>query len=114
MHEEIRLSLGVRLREERERLGFSQTSFAELGGVSLRTEQDWERGVSAPKSDFLAVAADHGIDVLYVITGQRTPVAATSLTNDEKALVDNYNHADEEGRAAARRVLSSLAKQKAA
>lgn len=70
--EEIRLLLGARLREERESLGFSQTAFSALAGVSLRTEQDWERGVSSVKSDFLAVAGQHGVDVLYVLTGQRT------------------------------------------
>lgn len=71
MRENIRLSLGARLREERERLGLSQLAFGELGDVPLRTEQDWERGVSAVKSDFLTVVAQHGVDVLYVITGER-------------------------------------------
>lgn len=71
MNENIRLLLGARLREERERLGFSQLTFGALGDISLRTEQDWERGVSAVKSDFLAVVVQHGVDVLYVITGER-------------------------------------------
>ncbi|WP_093121337.1 helix-turn-helix domain-containing protein [Variovorax sp. OK605] len=112
MEEEIRLSIGARLREERERLGMSQTAFAEMGSVSLRAEQDWERGNSAPKADFLAVAASQGVDVLYVLTGQYTPVAGGTLNAEKRALLDNYENADEEGRAAARRVLSSLAKQK--
>lgn len=71
MDEKIRLILGARLREERERLGLSQLAFAALAEVALRTEQDWERGVSAVKSDFLTVVAQHGVDVLYVITGER-------------------------------------------
>lgn len=71
MNKKIRLLLGARLREERERLGFSQLAFGALADVSLRTEQDWERGVSAVKSDFLTVVAQHGVDVLYVITGER-------------------------------------------
>ena len=72
MEEEIRVLIGSRLREERERLRFSQQNFADLGGASMRAEQDWERGVSAPKADFLAVAAAHGVDVLYVLTGERS------------------------------------------
>lgn len=72
MEEEIRSLMGARLREERESLGLSQTAFGALAGVSLRTAQDWERGVSAVKSDFLSVAAKHGVDVTYVLTGQRT------------------------------------------
>ncbi len=71
MEEEIRSSMGARLREEREALGLSQTAFGALAGVSLRTAQDWERGVSAVKSDFLSVAARHGVDVTYVLTGRR-------------------------------------------
>jgi transcriptional regulator with XRE-family HTH domain len=71
MNKKIRLLLGARLREERERLGFSQLAFGAVADVSLRTEQDWERGVSAVKSDFLTVVAQHGVDVLYVITGER-------------------------------------------
>lgn len=77
MEEEIRSSMGARLREERETLGLSQSAFGALAGVSLRTAQDWERGVSAVKSDFLSVAAKHGVDVTYVITGRRTTGALT-------------------------------------
>ncbi|SDI77718.1 helix-turn-helix domain-containing protein [Variovorax sp. OV700] len=110
MEEEIRLSIGARLREEREKLGLSQSAFAEMGGVSLRAEQDWERGISAPKADFLAVAVAQGVDVFYVLTGRRIPALVDSLSKDEQNLVENYKRTDEEGRAAARRVLFALAK----
>jgi transcriptional regulator with XRE-family HTH domain len=77
MDNKIRLFLGARLREERERLGLSQLAFGALADVSLRTEQDWERGVSAVKSDFLTVVAQHGVDVLYVVTGERLSAKLT-------------------------------------
>lgn len=114
MEEEIRSLIGARLREERERLDFSQDAFAKLGQVSMRAEQDWERGVSAPKADFLAVAATHGVDVLYVLTGQKTPLSADVLSAEEAALLDNYHHADEADRAAARRFLTALSQQRKA
>lgn len=114
MNENFRNSIGDRLREERDRLTLSQEDFAALGGVSKRTQAAWEKGEQVPNAEFLGILATHGVDVLYVITGQHTPTAANSLTVEEKALVDNYQHADEEGRAAARRVLSCLAQQKAA
>lgn len=114
MTEEIRLSVGARLREERERLGFSQSAFGQLAGVSLRTEQDWERGVSSVRADFLSVAATHGVDVLYVLTGQRTQPVESTLTPEERALLDNYQHSDEEARRSARLVLNALARRKAA
>lgn len=112
MAEEIRLLLGARMREERERLGFSQSAFADLGHVSLRAEQDWERGVSAPKADFLAVAVTHGVDVLYILTGQRLAAVESRLSPDELTLLDNYKRTNEEGRVAARLILSSLAQAK--
>jgi len=114
MTEEIRLFVGARLREERERLGFSQSAFGQLAGVSLRTEQDWERGVSSVRADFLSIAATHGVDVLYVLTGQRSQPVESALTPEEQALLDNYKHSDEASRAAARRVLDALAQRKAA
>jgi transcriptional regulator with XRE-family HTH domain len=114
MGTEIRKEIGRRLSEERERLGYTQPDFAALGGAKQRTLQDWERGVAAPNSEFLAVVNAHGLDLLYVLTGARALQSANALTAEEVALVDNYKHADEEGRAAARRVLSSLAQQKAA
>lgn len=114
MSEEIRLLLGARLREERERLGFSQSAFGALAGVSLRTEQDWERGVSAVKSDFLAVAAAHGVDVLYVLTGARSKPVESTLTAEESALLDNYKNATPAGKEAARSVLFAITEQKKA
>ena len=114
MVEKFRISIGDRLREERDRLNLSQEEFAALGGASKRTQAAWEKGEQVPNAEFLSLVAEHGVDVLYVVTGQRTPVGAAALTPEESALVENYKHADEAGRAAARTVLSSLAKQKAA
>lgn len=112
MSEEIRASVGARLKEERDRLEWSQAALADAVGASRRAVVAWEGGVTVPGADVLALLAQHGYDVLYIVAGQRTPASTQSLTPDQAALIDNYNHADEEGRAAARRVLSSLAKQK--
>ena len=68
---DIRSSIGVRLREERERLELSQVQMAALAEFKLRTYQDWERGIAAVSSEFLALAAAHGLDVFYVLTGER-------------------------------------------
>lgn len=101
-----------RLKAERERLGFSQPRMAELLGVGKTTVINWEKGASAPDAMQLAAFAAAGADVLFVLTGQPGPAPAPSLTREEEALVDNYRHADDEGREAARRVLSSLAQSK--
>lgn len=63
--------IGVRLKEERERLGYTQPQFAEVAGAKKRTLIDWEKGVSSPTAVQLSALAEVGVDVLYILTGQR-------------------------------------------
>ena len=63
--------IGVRLKEERERLGLTQPAFAEIAGAKKRTLIDWEQGVSSPTSVQLAALSSAGVDAAYVITGNR-------------------------------------------
>ncbi|MFI8609496.1 helix-turn-helix domain-containing protein [Pseudomonas sp. NPDC077649] len=63
--------LGERLKEERKRLGLTQPLLAEVAGAAKRTVIDWEKGVSSPTAAQLEVLAGVGMDVLYVVTGQR-------------------------------------------
>ncbi|MBV5296320.1 MAG: helix-turn-helix transcriptional regulator [Curvibacter lanceolatus] len=107
------MNVGDRLREERERLGVSQERFALSGGVQKRAQIHYEKGERNPDSAYLAAIALMGVDVLYVLTGQRSqPVAAPALSKEEEALLDNYKHADDEGRRAAQQVLTALSKQR--
>ncbi len=110
MREEIRASIGSRLKEEREqRLHWSQEYLAGIVGSSRRAVVEWERGASTPGADAITLLGEAGMDVLYVLTGTRTPTARAALSPEEKALLDNYKNADDEGRAAARRILDALA-----
>lgn len=109
----MRASMGARLKEERNRLDLSQDELGQLCDVKRRTLQDWERGVNAPSAEFLAAAATHGVDPLYVVLGRRVgggePIqAGDALTADEAILLGNYRSADEDGRQAARVVLAAL------
>ena len=113
MGEKVRIQMGARLREERERLGLSPASFAALGGASIHSAHEWERGASSPETEFLARVASRGVDVLYVLTAQRAAGSAEVLTPDQAAFVEHYQHADRERQAAARRELSACEKQKA-
>lgn len=105
-------SIGDRLREERERLDLNQTQFAERAGTTRKTQFNYESNARRPDADYLAALAAAGVDVLYVLTGQRVHAPPPALSREETALLDNYRHADDEGREAARRVLSSLAESK--
>lgn len=63
--------IGLRLKEERERLGFTQEAFAEIAGAKRRTLIDWEKGVSSPTAAQMAALATVDADVQFIITGQR-------------------------------------------
>lgn len=122
----------TRLIEERKRLGLNQSDFGTLGGVTKDSQLNYEKGFRKPDSGYLEAIAAHGVDVGYLLTGIRMPVsiatavngqspAAASnenvmraVTREQAALLDNYDAADEKGRAAARSVLDALAQPKRA
>lgn len=68
----MRIEIGTRLKEERERLGLTQPEFAALGGASKRSQIEWEKGGQVPNAAFLAAVDMHGVDVQYVVTGRCT------------------------------------------
>lgn len=94
---------GERIREERERLGLSQTDFAALAGATRKTLFNWESGVASPNIAVVSAWADHGLDVLYVVTGQRAGGVkpAPGLTPEEQTLLDYFREASKEVRRAA-------------
>ncbi len=67
--------IGLRLREERERLGLSQEAFAALAEASKRSQIEWEKGTAFPNAEALAAFAAQGADVQYIITGIKSPAA---------------------------------------
>lgn len=92
------VSVGDRLREERERLDMSQTAFGEKGGVTKKTQMLYEAGERFPDAAYLAAVAQVGADVQYVITGIRSEMA---LTPDERQLLALYRAAPLTGKMAA-------------
>ncbi|QRX82287.1 helix-turn-helix domain-containing protein [Glaciimonas sp. PAMC28666] len=83
----MRVLIGARLKEERERLGYNQIEFAAIGGASNRSQIDWEKGKQVPNAEFLALIADKGADVQYVLTGKSS---TTALAEDENELLVKY------------------------
>jgi transcriptional regulator with XRE-family HTH domain len=74
------MSIGARLREERERFKLAQTPFAELGGTTKQTQHAYESNRTTPKGSYLAKVAALGVDVVYVITGIRAENVAHNAT----------------------------------
>ena len=102
--------IGDRLKEERERLGYTQPVFAEIAGAKKRTLIDWEKNVSSPTAVQLSALTNIGVDVMYVLTGQRTNMEY-SLNRKEEALLDNYRHCVAEDQKAIYRVALSASKK---
>lgn len=62
-----RTALAKKLREERERLGFSQADFAEIGGVGRVSQYMYERAERSPNSDYLLRIAAVGARVDHIL-----------------------------------------------
>ncbi len=93
-------SIGSRLRDERERLELNQSDFAVVAGTTRKSQFNYESDARRPDADYLAAIAAAGVDVLFVLTGQRSQAVspAASLPPRARALLDNYEATDEEGK----------------
>lgn len=98
------MSIGERLREERERLGFSQPKFASVAGTTKQTLFAWETGKTAPDAVQLSAFAGIGADVLYILTGE---IDSQALSSDEQELVAAFRAAPLAVKAAAIGALTS-------
>lgn len=59
--------LGERLKEERVRLGLSQSAFATRLGIHRNTQIKYESGAREPDSSYLEAIGQAGVDVSYVM-----------------------------------------------
>ena len=92
--------IGVRLKEERSRLDFSQLAFAETCGVSRSTLNTWEKGDQSPNAAMLATMGALGVDVLYVVTGEKVDASESTLASAERDLLQAWRTGSPDGRAA--------------
>ncbi|UBQ43970.1 helix-turn-helix domain-containing protein [Comamonas thiooxydans] len=83
------MHMGERLKEERERLGFNQSDFAVLAQTTRKTLFNWESGDASPNAAALAGWAKLGLDVLYVVTGERQ-ASQPAADASEQLLLENF------------------------
>ena len=86
-----------RLKTERQRLGMSQDAFAEKCRVTARSQRNYESGERSPDAVYLSEIAEMGVDVLYVLTGVKTP--QVTIPPDEQVLLDSYRRCNQQSRA---------------
>ena len=66
------MSFGTRLAEERKRLGLMQAEFASLVGTNVPKQSLYENDRRELRAAYLSRIAAAGVDVLYVLTGERS------------------------------------------
>lgn len=111
------MDIGTRLREERERLEMTQEEFGQAGGVLKRALIRYEKGERMPDAAFLAAIAAAGADVLYILTGQRSGVAAAApvatpapaVSAGDRTLLENFHAAPAQVQAGIKTTLGAFA-----
>lgn len=107
-------SIGERLRQERERIPLTQPELATRCGVTMRSQRNYEKGERSPDADYLAALAPHGLDVLYILTGQRTggalaPAPVLAVSEGDRVLLDNFHAAPLQVQAGVKTTLGAFA-----
>ncbi|MDH1526722.1 helix-turn-helix domain-containing protein [Pseudomonas mosselii] len=103
--------MGARLQAERKRLGLTQDELAFIVGVSKRTLASYEAGTREPGAALLNHATAAGVDVLYVVTGQRVPTPEVSIGADEMEALQQIRALSAEDRGAVGRLLAAFSRK---
>lgn len=102
---EINISIGERLREERDALGKTQSDLAALAasmgvpGATRQSQAKYEKGLASPSAAYMAAMATAGVDVLYVLTGHRDGAVAQKVDPAEQVLLDSYRRCKPDAKA---------------
>lgn len=107
-------SIGQRLLRERERLGLTQPDLADVCGVTMRSQRNYEKGERQPDAAYLAAIATAGADVLYILTGQRAggasaPPPPRAVSEGDRILLDNFHAAPAQVQAGVKTALGAFA-----
>lgn len=99
------MTISKRLLEERKRLKMSQTEFAQCAGTTKKSQIEYEKERLPAFATYLETIAEAGVDVQYVLTGQRSgePV----LKPEEKDLLAAWKNASKEIQMAVLAVLAT-------
>ncbi|MDF7680711.1 helix-turn-helix domain-containing protein [Enterobacteriaceae bacterium ESL0689] len=95
--------IGLRIKEERERLSLTQQGIADAIGVAKRTFIDWEKDRTSPTAVQLSALSNIGVDVLYVVTGvpsQSVVQVHPEHSSEKQELIDAFDNMTPEQRRA--------------
>jgi transcriptional regulator with XRE-family HTH domain len=91
-NDQVRLGIAARLRQERERLGLTQSQLADLFGVTRFTISNYESGCRMPTADQLRAMADVGADASFVLSGAPLLSSAVGHERFTKILTTLRDH----------------------
>lgn len=89
MKEEI----GLRLKQERERLSLSQAQIAKSLGIATRTQIAWEKGEQTPNAVHLATLGTLGLDIQFIVSGMQN-ISPTEPSLDAIAMSEAWEAID--------------------
>ncbi|MNQ70407.1 hypothetical protein D3C85_850440 [compost metagenome] len=92
----INVTMGMRLQEERKRLGYSQEEFSLLMGVSRRTQVSYETREKNAGLIYLSKAQTKGLDIYYIISGNAIITDAQQLSESEANLLIAYRNLNQQ------------------
>ncbi|CAE6823735.1 hypothetical protein R69746_06175 [Paraburkholderia aspalathi] len=85
------------------RIGLSQAEVAAIGGLGKQTQLNYEADTRSPDAAYLLALKAVGIDVWYVLTGER---AIAVLNDDESDILGAYRQLNEAGKGFIQRMLA--------
>ena len=103
------MTIGARLREERARLGVSQTELAVACGIAKNTQLNYEKDERSPDAKYLAAVEALGMDVYYVLVGKRFPVSQEGLSPFELEMLSYLKDLTDYDKETLRRMASAMA-----
>ena len=88
------MSFNSRLSEERKRIGLNQKDFSATAGVTKTSQVNYESGERSPNVDYLQAIATTGVDIQYILTGNRTGEALISQSLAHSGVITQGLEAD--------------------
>lgn len=92
-------NIGIRLKDERKRLGYNQTDFSAVAGMCRKSQVEYESGVRVPDGRYLSAIAAIGADIQYIITGAYSDSIIPTIPNNQysqktQVFIKNYEALD--------------------
>lgn len=99
------IQIATRLREARVALGKTVEEFGAAGGVSKQAQINYEKGTRHPDTEYLTALAAAGVDVPYVLLGDRK--LSVQVGAEEVPVLDGYRRGKADLQDAIRRLLEA-------